>query len=596
MTSNRVRIQLLVGAVTLVLSASLLFAPTPGEAQQSSGCDVSWIGGDGSWSEAARWSSGQPPEMGQRVCIQAPGTYTVTLDVDAVIASLAVGAANQRAVMLRIDGSFVALLDDTIPLQNFGTIEDGQSPLSESGQIDAFGGIENRGIIRVHQRLGLVALTNRADGAIYLDGGQLLVLDESRPLLNLGTIESGPGLSGSANVLEAAGGIENHGVIRVRGQLGMTALTNQPEGVISLNEAELIVFDGSRSLLNLGTIESGQGSSTGPSLIDTAGGFENSGVIRVRRELALTSLTNREGGLLSLDSAQLFVLDDSKLLLNLGTIESNSGADSNPNLINAAGGVQNVGLIQVDHPLFIEATEGVENSGVIRVQEELALSALTNSSAGVISLSATLLFVLDDSKPLLNLGTIESTSGESGNPTHIEAPGGIRNAGVIEVENMLEMTALTNESSGLIRVHLNSTSFGGPLLVVENSLVLDGKIELVFGDASQATAGDEVTLMMSAGAELLPVAASIATNRPELGGELRVIEGVVVAMLTERDPTVPLPGNTGNVGFAASADGSGLAPILIASIVGVMLIGLRQVVELSARTDHRPAEPKPAPR
>ncbi|MGH7637677.1 MAG: hypothetical protein ACREOK_08490, partial [Gemmatimonadaceae bacterium] len=57
--------------------------------------DVHWINASGGlWSNGANWSSGAPPTASQNAFIDLSGTYAVTLDVNATVSSIAVGAAS----------------------------------------------------------------------------------------------------------------------------------------------------------------------------------------------------------------------------------------------------------------------------------------------------------------------------------------------------------------------------------------------------------------------------------------------------------------------------------------------------------------------
>src|SRR5580692_1259761 len=55
------------------------------------GCTKTWNGGSGSWETASDWTPTGVPGSGDDVCINAVGTYTVTLSGNNSIAALDVG-------------------------------------------------------------------------------------------------------------------------------------------------------------------------------------------------------------------------------------------------------------------------------------------------------------------------------------------------------------------------------------------------------------------------------------------------------------------------------------------------------------------------
>src|SRR5688572_9589226 len=66
-----------------------------GLAPAAFGATVSWVNPvSGNWNTAANWSSGSVPGAADDVVISAVGTYTVTLNVNASVNSLTIGAAS----------------------------------------------------------------------------------------------------------------------------------------------------------------------------------------------------------------------------------------------------------------------------------------------------------------------------------------------------------------------------------------------------------------------------------------------------------------------------------------------------------------------
>ena len=110
--------------------------------------DVQWINPlGGNWSVPGNWSTGTMPGLSDAVLITNSGTYTVTLDVDATVASLTLGgasgaqafSASSRTFTLNgastINGNGVMTLDSSTvagagTLTSQGTINDNNSTIN----------------------------------------------------------------------------------------------------------------------------------------------------------------------------------------------------------------------------------------------------------------------------------------------------------------------------------------------------------------------------------------------------------------------------------------------------------------------------------
>jgi adhesin HecA-like repeat protein len=112
------------------------------------GCDT-WVapaGGD--WANAAMWSAGVPDSLVD-VCITLPGAYTVTLEANANVHSLTVGAlsAAQPTLLLAAHtGTYVDLVVDGV-LTNSGTVE-------TSGNTGIDAAVHNTGTIYIGAATG----------------------------------------------------------------------------------------------------------------------------------------------------------------------------------------------------------------------------------------------------------------------------------------------------------------------------------------------------------------------------------------------------------------------------------------------------------
>ena len=61
---------------------------------------ISWNGGTGNWNDPTKWDKGKVPAAGDDAFITAAGSYTVTFNAAAEVASLTLGAVSS-ATMIR---------------------------------------------------------------------------------------------------------------------------------------------------------------------------------------------------------------------------------------------------------------------------------------------------------------------------------------------------------------------------------------------------------------------------------------------------------------------------------------------------------------
>ena len=104
---------LLAVAATLLLALALVPSAQAYHADGVSTCDNAWDGSanDGKWTTAANWSLNHAPTALENACINAAGTYTVTLGADPAggaestsVASLVVGGGASGTQTLKIRG------------------------------------------------------------------------------------------------------------------------------------------------------------------------------------------------------------------------------------------------------------------------------------------------------------------------------------------------------------------------------------------------------------------------------------------------------------------------------------------------------------
>ena len=178
--------------------------------------DVFWTNtAGGNWSDGANWNTGLAPQAGDNVFITEPGTYTVTLDADADITSLTVGAASGTQTL---SSSSRALTLGTASTVNANGVVDlsattltGAGTLDNSGTINLFANntvaapIDNGGTINVRN------VGNAINGALTTRTGSLIEINN----FNLNAHAA----------LTVANGFTNDGTIKLRGDRANNAYT-----------------------------------------------------------------------------------------------------------------------------------------------------------------------------------------------------------------------------------------------------------------------------------------------------------------------------------------------------------------------------------
>lgn len=188
--------------VSLILLAELcLTMLVAGHWTPALGATVSWIGGDGDWNTATSWSPNQVPGPADTVLITASGTYTVTLNANAQVATLVLGGAsgNQSLTISSntISSAEVSTLGANGILNLIGSSLAG--PWTMSGTLNWTGGVLSGG----------AALTVASNAVMNIGGNG--TLDLYGALTNAGTVNwSGTGDLQLFNGAQGyTGGIDN---------------------------------------------------------------------------------------------------------------------------------------------------------------------------------------------------------------------------------------------------------------------------------------------------------------------------------------------------------------------------------------------------
>lgn len=208
--------------------------------QPAQAATVSWrVPADGNWNDPANWSPRQVPGPGDEVLITLGGTYTVTLDVDASVDKLTMGAFSGTTLAFQT----LAIGSQTLTL-------DSDSAVTSSGIIAQAGGmVTGAGKLTVNGKylwtggtitgVGTVSITSA--GVMELSGSDPKYLKDGRVIANEGTIT----LDGGGD-WEGSGGaqVNNQGTFDIKNQ---ATLKNGHNGQIPVinNSGNFLKSDGS---------------------------------------------------------------------------------------------------------------------------------------------------------------------------------------------------------------------------------------------------------------------------------------------------------------------------------------------------------------
>jgi hypothetical protein len=296
---------------TLVASASGLTGATsdPFDIAAPTPTDAHWINAAGGlWSVGSNWNTGTAPTSGQVVFIDLDGTYTVTLDVDAIVPSLTLGAASGMQALNVGSGRMLTI--------------------STSGDILSTGRLMLDGALTLNGATlnGSGTLSVAAGGTLTLQNGDL-----NTPLVNAGTVLSLGSSSMDGSVTTVAGSL-----LRVQGVSGLNAtltvassFTN--EGAIELTSSAtanvtLSVTSGTLTNAADGTIRSLVGLGGGRTLTAQ---LDNQGTLTVAQTLTINrgSAQHTNSGLIELTGGILGIQGSGTTpsFTNTGTVTVSTG-------------------------------------------------------------------------------------------------------------------------------------------------------------------------------------------------------------------------------------------------------------------------------
>ncbi len=376
-------------AGTPIVFAIVALAALAAPALAAAACDQWTNTSGGSWDTGANWSSGTPTPTSD-VCIQAGGTYTVTMSDNVSVGSLTLGNSS---------GGGTQTLDvDATPGNNATLTLGANSTINQTGLLEMDSPTD-----------GYTSFLSSAATAVTLDNfGSLIAQSES----------------GNANYLRVA-------------------LVNESTGTITV-ASNTLYSDSGYPLTNKGTFttDSKQGSAiptfamdNGSDLFTNQGTVNNNGTLILSSNASFTQNGNETGNPVEIFSAGLlsdisgtgsFQLADSAGLT--GTIPAGQTvtAEAFPghnSTVYVSGTVSNYGTLVLDSPTngytsFLAAastgTNVLDNYGTLIAQSESGNAnylrvALFNESTGTITVASNTLYS-DSGYPLTNKGTFTTDS------------------------------------------------------------------------------------------------------------------------------------------------------------------------------------------
>ncbi|MFN8178933.1 MAG: T9SS type A sorting domain-containing protein [bacterium] len=362
------------------------------------GATVSWINASGGvWSSPSNWDSGVPGASDDAV-ITLAGTYTVTLDVNASVASLTLGGASGTQTLsassrtLTLGGASAVNANGALTLSS--STVGGTGSLTNGGTLTMTGSamntaLDNEGnlIVRASSTVN-GALTTGVGTALRVQGGNLGTgtLTVANGFTNNGTVELTSILGAQAATLVVSSGTlineAGRAINALAGTGGSRTLTAQIDnrGTLSVGTS-LTINKASADHLSSGTIDVSGGNLT-LTQTGTTPTFTNSGTLTIAAgrtvsanggELIHTGTSPSGGGTLSLNSVTATLNSD---LSNAGVALSVSSSTVNGpgTLIDAAGQTLDVWSSTVNAPL--------DNEGILNFQGNSTVNGTLTTGAG----------------------------------------------------------------------------------------------------------------------------------------------------------------------------------------------------------------------
>jgi fibronectin-binding autotransporter adhesin len=459
-----------------------------------------WSGGTGNWSVAGNWSAGVPNNGGGNIYnVSIEGASdTVTLDMNATIASLSVGGASGFSML---SWSGVSLdVSDTLTVSTKGQVS-----FSRGSSLTTGGDVTNAGLLRL--------------------GPGMNTLTVNGTLTNNGNFDIGP--SNDTTDVANVGTFVNNGQAII-GTGATLNLTNQPTGITDVSPGAALVVGGTlkagaaNGLANLGSVEgqltldNGQSTTVTPrggtltvrgfgssldlelgSTLIVEGNLSNSTLLTTNslNFKGPTSTLTVNGNLTNNPGAIFFVGENNNTtdVANLQTLVNDGfasiGAGATLNLTNQPNGITDVvagSELDVAGTLKAGGANGLAKLGSVEgvLRLENGQSTIATPAGGTLTLSRILDLehgtTLTVAGNLTNLGQI-STGASGGTANTLTVNGAFTNNGSLVVgptdrtTDLVNVKTLVNNGSISIgaRATLNLTNQPNGMTDLVSGTVLD---------------------------------------------------------------------------------------------------------------------------
>ena len=419
---------------------------------------VSWTNATGGlWSNPANWSTGAVPGAADNVQITLAGTYTVTLDVDPTIGSLALGGASGTQTL--------SAGTHTLTLTSGGAINANGRLTFTAGAVAGSGTLVNQGVGTLQSSTVDVALDNQ--GLLTLRGGTLLNGPVTTAAGSTLRVEGDATFSGA--FVTVANGFTNNGII------DLTAVNGAG------NTARLTVTNG--SLVNAPGAQLNVLAGTGGAR-DLFAQLDNQGTLTVAQALTINKTSAQH--------------------LNSGTL-SVGGGDLTLTQSGTSPGFATSGTVDVAAGRTFSVTGGAltYSTGILGGQGTLTLSGATVTLTPTLS-NATLALALTNTT-VNGPGTLTNAAGRTLVATggNIVAP--LVNQGLLTLRGSAAVSGpVTTAAGSTLRVEGDAV-FSGAFVTVANGFTNNGTLELTAVNGAGNTARLTVTsgsLVTAPGAQI----------------------------------------------------------------------------------------------
>ena len=323
---------------TIVITHPFASAP-------ASAMDLVWTNtAGGSWSKASNWSPNQSPATGDAVWITRNGTYTVTLDVAATIASLVLGGTTGTQTLSQVSGVNLTLNGPC------SSSTQGVYALS-SGSLQGTGSMTLMGPFR--WSAGAIVGLAATPMIIAANGGFTLSGPSSKTVT-------------SAQIVNGKSGSWTGGSVRFNSNSSFSNALNATFDIVG-DGSSFLQTSGSPWFANLGTLRKtiGAGTTILSVPVDNSGTVEvNAGVLALTVADSSGRFTPGAGATLSLDGSATF--SDTASISGSGHFTLSGATLTNNGVFNVAGTNLFVsGVAILNGPTFITNSPLVVSGGTL---------------------------------------------------------------------------------------------------------------------------------------------------------------------------------------------------------------------------------------